>query len=150
MPAPTTAICNTFKQELMQALHNFTLTTGHAFRAALYKAGASVVGTHGASDTNYSSMGADELATGGGYTAGGNTLTNVTPTLDGGTAITDFADVSWASATFTTSGCMIYNSTSGNRAVSNHSFGSDQAVVSGTLTIQWPAPAAATAIIRIG
>jgi hypothetical protein len=150
MPAPTTAIANSFKPELGQALHNFTLSTGHSFRAALYRSAASVVGTHGAGDTNYSVMGADELPAGSGYTAGGATLTNVTPVLDGGTAVFDFQDVSWAGATFTTSGCMIYTSTSGNRAVGNFAFGGDQAVASGTFTIQWPAPAAATAIIRIG
>jgi hypothetical protein len=148
MAQPTNAMATSFKAEVMQALHNFTNGSGNTFKIALYKAAASI-GTHGAADTTYASMGADELATAGGYTATGSNLTNVTPTTSGTTGYTDFADVSWSSATFTTSGCMIYNDTNGDRTVSNHNFGGDQTVSSGTFTVVFPTADASNAIIRI-
>jgi hypothetical protein len=150
MPAPSNAICNSFKQELFQKLHDFTASTGNAFKIALYKATASVAGTHGAADTAYASMGSDELATAGGYTAGGTALTNVTPSLSGSTAIVTFSpNPNWTSATFTSSGGMIYNTTNSNRAVTNHYWGSDQAVVAGTFTVQFPTADASNAYLRL-
>jgi hypothetical protein len=92
----------------------------------------------------------DELANGSGYTTGGNTLSSVTPVADGTTAICDFADTTWSSATFSTCGAIIYNDTAtGNPACAVLSFSGDQTVSSGDFTIQFPAAAAATAIIRI-
>lgn len=140
--AITTAMCTSFKPELLKALHNFSAAGGNAFKIALY----TNVATLGASTTVYS---ATNEITGTGYTAGGNTLTNVEPTSSGTTGFTDFADTQWTSATFIANGCLIYNSTNGNRAVSSHAFGGDQSVTAGTFTIQFPAADASNAIIRI-
>jgi hypothetical protein len=146
----TTAMPTSFKVELFKAVHNFTASTGNTFKIALLKATASGSGTFGAATTSYSNLSTDELANGSGYTTGGNTLTSVTPTSDGTTAICDFSDTTWSSATFTTCGALIYNDTAaGDPACAVLSFGGDQQVSSGDFQIQFPAAAAATAIIRI-
>jgi hypothetical protein len=145
----TTAMPTSFKGEILQALHNFTNGTGNTFKIALLKAAAAGSGTFGAATTNYTDLSTDELVSGSGYTTGGNTLTNVTPTTSGTTGFTDFADTTWTSASFTTCGALIYNDTSSDRAVAVLSFGGDQTVSSGDFQIQFPAAAAATAIIRI-
>jgi len=145
----TTAMPTSFKVELLKGVHNFTASTGNTFKIALLKAAASGSGTFGAATTNYSNLSTDELGNGSGYTTGGNTLTNVTPTADGTTAITDFADTTWTSATFTTCGALIYNDSASGAACAVLSFGGDQQVSSGDFQIQFPAAAAATAIIRI-
>jgi hypothetical protein len=138
-----------FKVEILKAVHNFTTTTGNTFKIALFKATAAGSGTFGAATTNYSQMGTDELATATGYTQPGNTLASVTPVASSTTAVCDFADTTWTSATFTTCGALIYNSTASGAACAVLSFGGDQQVSSGDFTIQFPAAAAATAIIRI-
>jgi hypothetical protein len=140
--AITNAICNSFKQELMQKLHDFTLTTGNVFKIALYTSAA----TLGAATTAYSTT---NEVTGTAYTAGGNTLTNVTPTLSTSTALTDFADTTWATSTITANGALIYNSTNGNRAVMALAFGADKTSTAGDFTVVFPAPDASNAIIRI-
>ena len=145
----TTAMPTSFKVEILKAVHNFTASTGNTFKIALFKATAAGSGTFGAATTNYSQMGTDELATATGYTQPGNTLASVTPVADGTTAICDFADTSWTSATFTTCGALIYNSSASGAVCAVVSFGGDQSVSSGDFTIQFPAAAAATAIIRI-
>ena len=145
----TTAMPTSFKVEILKAVHNFTASTGNTFKIALFKATAAGSGTFGAATTNYSQMGTDELATATGYTQPGNTLVSATPVADGTTAICDFADTSWTSATFTTCGALIYNSTASGAACAVLSCGGDQSVSSGDFTIQFPAAAAATAIIRI-
>lgn len=145
----TTAMPTSFKVEILKAVHNFTASTGNTFKIALFKATAAGSGTYGAATTNYSDMGSDQLSTASGYTQPGNTLTSVTPVADGTTAICDFADTTWTSATFTTCGALIYNSTASGAACAVLSFGGDQQVSSGDFTIQFPAAAAATAIIRI-
>lgn len=147
----TTAMPTSFKVEILTATHNFTASTGNTFKIALGKAAASITGTYGAATTNYSDLtgNSDELANGNGYSTGGNTLSSVTPTADGTTAVCDFADTTWSSATFTTSGAIIYNSSASNKAVAVLSFGGDQQVSSGDFTIAFPAATAATAIIRI-
>jgi hypothetical protein len=152
MPGFTTAMPTSFKVEILRAVHNFTASTGNTFKIALGKATASVTGTYGAATTSYTNLtgNSDELPNGSGYTTGGNTLTSVTPVADGTTAVCDFADTTWTSATFTTSGAIIYNDTAaGDPACAVLSFGGDQQVSSGDFTIQFPAAAAATAIIRI-
>jgi hypothetical protein len=145
----TTAMPTSFKVEILRAVHDFTASTGSTFKIALLKATAAGSGTFGAATTNYSDLGSDELATGDGYTQDDQTLVSITPVADGTTAICDFDDTTWTSATFTTSGALIYNSSASNAAVAVLSFGGDQQVSSGDFSIQFPTAAAATAIIRI-
>jgi hypothetical protein len=145
----TTAMPTSFKVEILRAVHNFTASTGNTFKIALLKSTASGSGTFGAATTNYSNLGTDELPTATGYTQTGNTLTSVTPVASGTTAICDFDDTSWTSATFTTCGALIYNSTASGAACAVLSFGGDQTVSSGDFTIQFPVAGASTAIIRI-
>lgn len=145
--AITQAMCTSFKVELMQALHDFDNPGGNTFNLALFRAQASIVGTFGAGTTNYSDMGADE-ASGTNYSAGGAALTSVSPTTSGTTAFTDFADLVFSNVTITTSGCLIYNDTNGDRAVAVFNFGADKTATAADLTIIFPAAAAATAIIR--
>ena len=146
----TTAMPTSFKVELFKGVHNFTASTGNTFKIALLKAAAAGSGTFGAATTSYTNLSTDELANGSGYTTGGNTLASVTPVADGTTAICDFADTTWTSATFTSSGALIYNDTAaGDPACAVLSFGGDQQVSSGDFQIQFPVAAAATAIIRI-
>lgn len=146
----TTAMPTSFKVELFKGVHNFTTSTGNTFKIALLKAAAAGSGTFGAATTSYTNLSTDELANGSGYTTGGNTLASVTPVADGTTAICDFADTTWTSATFTSSGALIYNDTAaGDPACAVLSFGGDQQVSSGDFSIQFPVAAAATAIIRI-
>ena len=146
--AITQAMTTSFKVELMTATHNFTTSTGNAFKLALFRATASIVGTFGAATTNYSDMGADQ-ASGTNYTAGGNTLTNVTPTSSGTTALTDFADLTFTNVTVTTSGCLIYNSSASNKSVAVFSFGGDKTATAGDLTIIFPTADASNAVIRL-
>jgi hypothetical protein len=150
------AMCTSFKQEILQGIHNFTsgsgggttTTTGsgNTFKIALYTSSASL----GATTTAYSTS--NEVS-GTNYTAGGNTLTNVTPTTSSTTALTDFADTTWSSSTITARGALIYNSSTtagtANRAVVVLDFGADKTSTNGDFTIQFPAAGASTAIIRI-
>jgi len=147
----TTAMPTSFKVEILKAVHNFSNPGGNTFKIALGKATASITGTYGAATTNYSDLtgNSDELANGNGYTTGGNTLTSVTPVADGTTAVCDFDNTTWSAATFTTSGAIIYNSSASNAACAVLNFGGDQQVSSGDFQIQFPSPAASTAIIRI-
>ncbi len=145
----TTAMPTSFKVEILKAVHDFTASTGDTFKIALFVATAAGSGTFGAATTNYSDMGADQLPTATGYTQTGNTLVSATPVASGTTAICDFTDTTWTTATFTTSGALIYNSSASNAACAVLSFSGDQQVSSGDFTIQFPVAAAATAIIRI-
>ena len=145
--AITQAMCSSFKQELLQGKHDFTASTGHSFKLALFTSSA----TLGASTTDYSTT--NEVS-GTGYTAGGGALTNVTPTLDGTTAITDFADLTFSTATITANGAMIYNTTTGGGSGTTESviilaFGGDKTSTAGDFTIQFPTADASNAIIRI-
>jgi hypothetical protein len=142
MPFTGNFMCTSFKGEVLQALHNFTASTGDVFKIALYTNSASFT----AATTAYT---ATNEVVGAGYTAGGNTLTNVTPTTSGTTGFTDFADTTWSSATITARGAMIYNSTNGNRAVLILDFGSDKVSTAGDFTVVFPAANAANAILRI-
>ena len=143
--AISSAVCNSFKQEILVGTHNFTASSGNTFKLALYTSSASL----GASTTAYSSSNEITNASGSAYTAGGKALTSVTPVLDGSTAVCDFADISFTSASFTANGCLIYNDTQSDKACAVVAFGGDKTVSSGTFTIQFPAAAASTAIIRI-
>ena len=143
--AITSAICNSFKQELLVGTHNFTATSGDTFKIALYTSSASL----GAGTTAYSTSNEITNSSGTAYTAGGATLTSVTPTTSGTTAFCDFADVSFSSASFTANGALIYNDDQSDKAVAVIAFGSDKTVTSGTFTIQFPTADASNAIIRI-
>ena len=144
--AITSAICNSFKQEILEAEHNFTATTGNTFNLALYTSSA----TLNKSTTAYTTSNEIDNTSGSAYTAKGKALTSVTPVLSTDTAVCDFADVSWTSASFTANGCLIFNdSASGDPAVCAIAFGSDKTVTSGTFTIQFPTADASNAIIRI-
>jgi hypothetical protein len=146
--AITQAMATSFKVELLTGGHNFTNTTGDVFNIALFRATASIVGTFGAGTTNYSDMGADE-ASGTNYSAGGQALTNVTPTSSGTTAFTDFADEVFTNVTITTSGALIYNTSLADAAVAVFNFGSDKTATAGDLTIIFPTADASNAIIRL-
>ena len=140
--AITQAICTSFKQELLEAVHNFKNSGGDTFKIALYTSSASL----GAGTTAYTTS--NEVS-GTGYTAGGNTLTRVDPSSSGTTAITDFADSTWSSATITARGALIYNDTDSDKAVAVLDFGADKISSGGDFTIQFPAADASNAIIRI-
>jgi hypothetical protein len=141
--AITQALCTSFKVEILQAIHNFTTSTGDVFKLALYTSSASL----DAATTAYTSS--NEVGNSGTYTAGGGTLTNVTPTSSGTTAFLDFADISFTSATITARGALIYNSSKSNRAVAVLDFGSDKISTTGTFTVQFPVADASNAIVRI-
>ena len=144
--AITSAICSSFKQELLQGKHSFESSGGHTFKIALFTSSA----TLGASTTDYSTSNEITNTSGTAYTAGGATLTSVTPAASSTTAVCDFSDVSYTDATFTANGCLIFNdSASGDPAVCAIAFGSDKTVTSGTFTIQFPTADASNAIIRI-
>ena len=137
-------MCTSFKVELMRAVHNFTASTGDTFKLALYDNNASFT----AATTAYTAT--DEVGNSGTYSAGGGTLTNVTPTSSGTTAFTDFADLSFTSATITAYGAMIYNDTAaGNPSVCILDFGGAKTSTAGTFTIIFPTADASNAIIRI-
>ena len=140
--AISSAICTSFKQEILVGTHNFTASSGNTFKIALYTSSASL----GASTTAYSTS--NEIS-GTGYTAAGATLTSVTPTTSGTTSLCDFADVSFTSASFTANGALIYNDSQSDKAVAVIAFGGDKTVSSGTFTIQFPTADASNAIIRI-
>jgi hypothetical protein len=137
-------MCTSFKTELMQAVHNFTASTGDTFKLALYDNSASFT----AATTAYTAT--NEVANSGSYAAGGGTLTNITPTSSGTTAFTDFADLSFTSATITAYGALIYNDTAaGDPSVVVLDFGGAKTSTAGTFTIIFPAADATNAIIRI-
>ena len=139
--AITTAMSTSFKQECMEALHNFLLATGDTFKIALYTSTA----TLDATTTVYSAT--NEIS-GTGYTATGEILTRIDPTTSGVVAFADFADRAWTSASFTANGANIYNTTNGNRSVCTLAFGGDKTVSSGTFTVQFPVADSSNAILR--
>ena len=144
--AITSAVCNSFKTEVLRGIHNFTASSGNTFNLALYTSSA----TLNKSTTAYSATNEISNTSGSAYSAKGKALTSVTPVLSTDTAVCDFADVSWTSASFTANGCLIFNdSASGDPAVCAIAFGGDKTVSSGTFTIQFPTADASNAILRI-
>ena len=149
--ANTSAVCTTFKVLLMKGQMDFTASTGDSYKIAMFDSDA----TLGAATTDYSTSEEITNTSGTAYTAGGEALTNVTPTSSSTTAFTDFSpDVSWTDASFTANAALIYNTTTGTGtgttdAVAAIAFGGDKTATSGTFTIQFPAAAASTAILRI-
>jgi hypothetical protein len=142
-------MCTSFKQQILQAAHDFTASTGDTFKLAMYDNSASFT----AATTAYTAT--NEVANSGTYSAGGGTLTNVTPTTSGTTAFTDFADLSFTSATITAYGALIYNTTPTaglgltNPTVCVLDFGGAKTSTAGTFTIVFPTADATNAIIRI-
>jgi hypothetical protein len=140
-------MCTSFKDQILEGVHDFRSSGGDTFKIALYSSAA----TLDATTTAYTSS--DEVANSGTYSAGGGTLTNVTPTTSGTTAFTDFDDISFTSATINARGALIYNTTPThtytNPSVAVLDFGGDKISTSGTFTIQFPAADASNAIIRI-
>ncbi len=142
--AITTAMCTTFKKEILEAVHNFKNSGGSTFNLALYTSSASL----GASTTAYTSS--NEVADGNGYSTKGSALTRVDPSNSGTTALPDFNDLTFGSSSLTARGCLIFNeSASGDPAVCALDFGGDKTSSSGDFTVQFPTADASNAIIRI-
>jgi hypothetical protein len=139
--AITNAICTSFKQELLVGTHNFT-NGGNTFNLALYTSSA----TLGASTTAYVTTGE---STGTNYSARGAALTNVTPVTSGTTAIVDFADLTFGTATVTARGALIFNTSATDKAVCALDFGGDKTSTAGNFTVVFPSPTATGAIIRL-
>lgn len=137
--AITSAICSSFKEELLDGTHDFGTDT---IKIALYTSSA----TLNATTTAYS---ATNEVSGTGYSAGGATLGSVTTTLSGTTAFLDFADASWAASTITARGALIYNSTEANKAIAVLDFGIDVSSTAATFTVVFPTADASNAIIRL-
>lgn len=141
--ANTQAVCNSFKAELLGAVHDFDSGSGQVFKLALFQSNANLsAGTTVFTSTN-------EAATGGQYTTGGGILAGQTVSLDTSTAIITFSDLSFTGVTLTAEGALIYNTSASNKAVCVLSFGGDKTATSGTFTILFPAFTAANAILRI-
>ena len=137
--AITQAMCSSFKEEVLGGVHDLDTDT---IKIALFTSAATLSGA----TTAYSTT---NEVTGTNYVAGGNTLGSPVISLDGTTAICDFADSTWAAATITARGALIYNSSKANRAIAVLDFGSDKTSTDGDFTVVFPAPAAATALIRL-
>lgn len=157
--AITTAFCTSAKNELLGGLHDFGNVAaspigGDAFKLALIK--GSHTGTYGAASTNYSNLAAaspndeaTDTSSPQGYSAGGGALTNVGRTTSGTTAFVDFADVTFTAVTLSADGCMIYNTTNSNSALSVHDFGSTRSASGGDFTITFPTADSSNAIYRL-
>ena len=144
--AIASAICNSFKVEILKAVHNFTAGGANVFNLALYTSSA----TLNKSTTAFSATNEIANTAGSSYSTKGKALTSVTPVLSSDTAVCDFANISWTSASFTANGCLIFNDTaSGDPGCCVIAFGGDKTVTSGTFTIEFPAATAGNAIIGI-
>jgi len=141
--AITQAVCNTFKSELLGAVHDFDSGSGQAFKLALYTSAANL----SAATTAYTATG--EVANSGQYTATGGILQSQQVSLDSSVGIVDFADLSFTGVTLTARGALIYNTSASNKAVCVLDFGADKTATSGTFTIVFPAFTSAAAILRI-
>ena len=139
--AITSAICNSFKQEILVEGHNLT-NGADTIKLALYTSSA----TLGAGTTAYVTTG---QSSGTNYTAGGSNLTNVTPALSGSTAVCDFSDLTFSDATVTARGCLLYNSTNSNKAICAIDFGGDKTSTAGDFTVVFPSASSSAAIIRL-
>ena len=141
------AVCNSFKTEVLQGIHNFSSSGGNAFKLALYTNSAALT-----KSTTVYVTGGEVSSSGTGYTTAGNALTSVTPALSTDTACCDFADTNWTSATITARGALIYNSDAtpdNEQAVCVLDFGGDKTCTGGTFTIQFPNADASDAILRL-
>jgi len=140
--AITQSMATSFKKELLEGKHNFLASGGNSFKLALYTSSA----TMGAATTAFTTT---NQAAGTNYSSGGSALTNINPASSGTTAFTDFADLTFGTATITARGCMIYNDTNADRNVAVFDFGGDKTSTAGSFTITFPTADASNAIIRI-
>jgi len=140
--AITQSMATSFKKELLEGKHNFLASGGNSFKLALYTSSA----TMGAATTAFTTT---NQAAGTNYSTGGAALTNINPATSGTTAFTDFADLTFGTATITARGCMIYNDTNADRNVAVFDFGGDKTSTAGSFTITFPTADASNAIIRI-
>ena len=144
MAITTNAIANSFKGQILRAIHNFTASTGNTFKLAMYTTNA----TLGASTTSFTT--ASQVSSSG-YTSGGKALVNSGVKVSGAVAITNFANVSFTGVTLTAQGALIYNDTAaGDPAVCVLDFGGPKTATAGTFTVQFPAFTTSAASIRIG
>ena len=143
--AITTAMCNSFKQELLGGVHDLDTDS---LKIALIK--DTPTGTYGAATTNYSDVtGNSDEATGTNYTAGGQVLDSATISLSGTTAFVDFADEVFTNLTISADGAIIYNASQGNKAIAVFDFGGTVTATSGDFTVVFPTADASNAVIRI-
>ena len=141
----TTAMCNSFKQELLGGVHDLDT---HTLKLALIK--PSPTGTYGAATTNYSDItGNSDEATGTNYTAGGQELDSASITLSGTTAFVDFADEVFSNLTISAGGAIIYNTSASNKAIAIFAFSSTVSSTAGDFTVIFPTADASNAVIRI-
>ena len=145
MAITTNAITNSFKEDLLNGLHNFAVSTGDVFKLALYNSSASI----GADTTSYAVGITGQVGDTGQYTAGGGALVNALVSVNGTTAFVDFNDLSFTGVTLTARGALIYNTSETNKSVCVLDFGGDKTATAGTFTIQFPDANDTQAIIRI-
>jgi hypothetical protein len=145
MAITTNAITNTFKEDLLNGLHDFAPSTGDVFKLALYDSSASI----GADTTSYAVGISGQVGDSGQYAAGGGALVNALVSVNGTTAFVDFTDLSFTGVTLTARGALIYNTSEAAKSVCVLDFGGDKTATAGTFTIQFPAANDTQAIIRI-
>ena len=146
MAITTNAITNSFKEDILQGIHDFTVSTGDTFKLALYDSTASI----GADTTSYAAGISGQVPDTGQYVAGGGSLVNALVSVNGTTAFVSFNDLSFTGVTLTAKGALIYNDTvAGDPSVCVLDFGGDKTATAGTFTIQFPAANDTQAIIRI-
>jgi hypothetical protein len=145
MAITTNAITNSFKEDLLNGLHDFAVSTGDVYKLALYDSSASI----GADTTSYAVGISGQVGDTGQYVAGGGALVNALVSLNGTTAFVDFTDLSFTGVTLTARGALLYNTSETNKSVCVLDFGGDKTATAGTFTIQFPAANDTQAIIRI-
>ncbi len=145
MAITTNAITNSFKEDLLNGLHDFAVGTGDTFKLALYNSSATI----GADTTSYAVGISGQVGDSGQYSAGGGALVNALVSVNGTTAFVDFDDLSFTGVTLTAAGALIYNNTESDKSVCVLDFGGDKTATAGTFTIQFPAANNTQAIIRI-
>ena len=145
MAITTNAITNSFKEDILQGIHDFTVSTGDTFKLALYDSSASI----GADTTSYAAGISGQVPDTGQYVAGGGALVNALVSVNGTTAFVSFNDLSFTGVTLTARGALIYNTSESSKSVCVLDFGGDKTATAGTFTIQFPAANDTQAIIRI-
>jgi hypothetical protein len=145
MAITTNAITNSFKEDLLNGLHDFAVGTGDTFKLALYNSSATI----GADTTSYAVGISGQVPDSGQYAAGGGALVNALVSVNGTTAFASFDNLSFTGVTLTAAGALIYNDTESDKSVCVLDFAGDKTATAGTFTIQFPAANNTQAIIRI-